>query len=226
MIGCVFIHGFTGSPYELEPLANHFAHYDWRIYTPTLAGHGGDTRELAKANWQDWIHSAKEAVEQACQECSQVYLVGFSMGGLISAHLSVQYPVNRLVLLSASVYYPNPRQMAQDITQVLRGGMASPGAKKAWTRYSGKIRSTPPRAVWQFRRLIYKLRPDISRVESPTLIIQGGADDLVHPKSPLYVYNHIASKEKQLHILPRSRHVICHDCEQAELIRLVDKFLR
>ncbi len=43
MIGCLCIHGFTGGPYEIEPLTTHLAEEtDWLIETMTLPGHGLD----------------------------------------------------------------------------------------------------------------------------------------------------------------------------------------
>ncbi|KPD00014.1 hypothetical protein LR69_01687 [Geobacillus sp. BCO2] len=40
MIGCLCIHGFTGSPEEVAPLADYLRERtDWVIETPTLPGH-------------------------------------------------------------------------------------------------------------------------------------------------------------------------------------------
>jgi carboxylesterase len=61
MKGCLLIHGFTGSPYEISPLAKYLeAHTDWLIGTPTLAGHGSEKASLKDSSWKDWIASAEE----------------------------------------------------------------------------------------------------------------------------------------------------------------------
>ena len=39
--GVLFIHGFTGGPYEVQPLITFVkAHTDWSVEVPTLPGHG------------------------------------------------------------------------------------------------------------------------------------------------------------------------------------------
>ncbi|MBO8173296.1 MAG: alpha/beta fold hydrolase [Bacillaceae bacterium] len=223
--GCVLIHGFTGSPYEVEPLASHFKRKGWQIYTPTLAGHGRDSRRINQVNWQDWIESARTDVEEAVAQCDTVYLVGFSMGGLIASHLAVQYPIEKLVLLNAAVFYFNPRQMLRNVTGMIRESLQSQHKDPTWKRYRSKMKSTPIQAVFQFQQLVRKLRPDIARLTLPVLIVQGENDDLVHPRSPWYIYHKIRSKHKEIHLFPESRHIICHDCEQDRLIELVDAFL-
>ncbi|NQD52654.1 carboxylesterase, partial [Bacillus altitudinis] len=41
MIGCLCIHGFTGAPYEVEPLAEYLKQTtDWTVQSVTLPGHG------------------------------------------------------------------------------------------------------------------------------------------------------------------------------------------
>ncbi|MBN6186879.1 alpha/beta fold hydrolase [Aneurinibacillus sp. BA2021] len=226
MIGCLLIHGFTGSPYEVEPIARHFADRGWRIEMPVLAGHEGHALPLKQATWQDWVRSAEEVLKDMLLTCERVYVVGFSMGGLIAAHLAARYPIDKLVLLSASLFYINPRQLFTDAAAIIKKHFISAAdAKEAYRRYVNKARTTPPRAVIHFRHLVKVLKQEFPNVTVPTLIIQGGKDDLVEPRSAEYIYDMIRSEEKQLHILPESKHIICHDCEQEEVLALIEDFL-
>ncbi|WCN38222.1 alpha/beta hydrolase [Aneurinibacillus uraniidurans] len=226
MIGCLLIHGFTGSPYEIEPLASHLSGRGWRIETPVLAGHGGDSRSLRDVTWNDWVRSAEEVLQDMVITCRKVYVIGFSMGGMIAAHLATRYNIDRLVLLNASLFYMNPRQLFRDAASIIKKHFTSEiDARDAYRRYLRKAVTTPPRAVIHFRHLVKVLRQELPHITVPTLIIQGGQDDLVEPRSASYIYNQIRSKEKYMHILPQSKHMICHDCEQAQLFDLIDHFL-
>src|SRR4051794_9655664 len=99
MIGCLCIHGFTGAPYEVEPLANYLQrHTDWKIVVPLLPGHG-DTLSLKDSTCTDWIDCAEIALQKLFEECEKVYVIGFSMGGLIAAYLTARYSISKLVLL-------------------------------------------------------------------------------------------------------------------------------
>jgi esterase/lipase len=226
MIGCLLIHGFTGSPYEVEPVARHFADRGWRIESPVLAGHEGHALSLNQVTWQDWVRSAEEVLQDMLLTCERVYVIGFSMGGLIAAHLSARYPIDKLVLLSASLYYINPRQLFKDAATIIKKHFTSASdAREAYRRYVNKAKTTPPRAVIHFRHLVKILKQELPKVTAPTLIIQGGRDDLVEPRSAEHIYRTIRSAEKYLHILPESKHIICHDCEQGQLLALIDEFL-
>lgn len=62
--GVLFIHGFTGGPYEVEPLVNYVKEQtDWVIALPTLPGHGA-TLDLKRTSAQSWLMEAEVAYRQ------------------------------------------------------------------------------------------------------------------------------------------------------------------
>lgn len=224
MIGCLLLHGFTGSPFEVEPLAENLSKQGWKITVPTLPGHGPDREELKYVTWKDWIQKAEDELKKLMTECEVVYLVGFSMGGMIAAYLSTKYPVAKLVLLNACVFYINPGQIFQEMAEAIKSHFTA-DSRDLLKRYMQKSFSTPIRSVVHFRRLIKVLKPELSKVTVPTLIIQGECDDLVEPRSAHYIYQQIRSTVKEIHFLPQSKHIICHDCEKEQVFQLVERFL-
>ncbi|WP_245546894.1 hypothetical protein [Evansella cellulosilytica] len=40
MIGCLCLHGFAGTPKEIEAITSYFAKKHWLVYSPTFPGHG------------------------------------------------------------------------------------------------------------------------------------------------------------------------------------------
>ncbi len=218
--GCVLIHGFTGSPKEIQILADHLQQHGFDVDTPILPGHGDiiERRKMrVQANWQEWIKAGEQAVKNMLETHEEVYVVGFSMGGMIAIYLAAKYPLKKLVLLSASAFYMNIGRFFGNLKQMR--------AKEHWSRYLYKIKNTPLNATLQFQRLVKELFPYIKSVHTPTLIIQGELDDLVDPKSAKYIYDTISSKEKYIHFLPRSKHVICLDVEKETVVTLVNQFL-
>lgn len=224
MIGCLLLHGFTGSPFEVEPLAEYLKKYDWKFSIPTLPGHGSTKEDMKNVTWKDWVQKAEEELKRLLAECSVVYVIGFSMGGMIAAYLSTKYPVAKLVLLNACVFYINPGQIFQNMAEAIKSNFKS-DSKGLLRRYMQKSCSTPIRAVVHFRRLIKVLKPEINRVTAPTLIIQGECDDLVEPRSAHYLYQQIQSTRKEIHFMPQSKHIICHDCEKEQVFEKVEQFL-
>lgn len=97
----LFIHGFTGSPYELHLLAQHVYKEGAGPHcaAPLLAGHHKTVAELAATRWTDWMATAEEAlhtlhreVHEATGRRPQLAVIGLSMGGLLALELSRRYP--------------------------------------------------------------------------------------------------------------------------------------
>ncbi|MED1472601.1 alpha/beta hydrolase [Bacillus salipaludis] len=226
MIGCLCIHGFTGAPYEVEPLVEYLSERtNWSFSVPTLPGHG-ETLSLKGVQYQQWIECAEAELKKLLQTCEEVYVIGFSMGGLIAAYLAANYPVNKLILLSAAALYINPKQMAVELKTMLidslRGNLRE---NELFQRYLRKIKATPIAATLQFRQLVSFIKPLLHQVEVPTLIAQGECDGMVPPKSAEYLYRTINSKKKRITYIKDSQHHICHCEEKAALFSQVYDFL-
>lgn len=218
MIGCLCIHGFTGAPYEVEPLVEYLKERtDWRFSVPTLPGHG-ESQSLKGIHFDEWIHHAEEELKSLIAACDKVYVIGFSMGGMIASFLAAHYPVDKLVLLSAAAYYINPKQLAADIFSAIKDTMnGNLQENELFQRYKRKITETPLAATLQFRRLVSFIKPMLNQVQAPTLIAQGECDGIVPPKSAEYLYQTIGAHQKKLTYIKQSKHHICH-CEEKEAL--------
>lgn len=218
MIGCLLIHGFTGAPYEVEPLAEFLKERtDWKISVPTLPGHGVPG-SLKGVQYQEWINHAEAELTKLIDTCDTVYVVGFSMGGMIASYLAAQYPVDRLILLSAAAYYVNLKQLAVDIKEMMKDSLHGKlQENELFLRYKRKITETPFAATLQFRRLVSFIKPLLHQVNVPTFIAQGECDGIVPPKSAEYLFHTISAKQKKLSLFKHSKHLICH-CEERDTL--------
>ena len=73
------------------------------------------------------------------------------MDGLIGRYLAANYPVDKLVLLSAAAYYVNPKQLASDIIEIFSDIIKGKLVHNAlFQRYKTKIKETPITAIWEF----------------------------------------------------------------------------
>ncbi len=226
MIGCLCLHGFTGSPYEVEPLVRYLKeNTDWLVESPTFPGHDTGGR-MEHVPFEEWIRTAEMELRALEKKCDTIYLVGFSMGGMIAGYLAASHKIDKLVLMSAAAYYVSPRQLFEDIkTMILDLFKGKIKENELFQRYLRKFRTTPMSMTYQFKKLIYNLRPYIDKIETPTLILQGECDGVVPKKSAQYIYDTIQSNQKQLVFLPQSKHIICHGMEQEDVIQHVFHFL-
>lgn len=227
MIGCLCIHGFTGNPSEVEPLVTHLKeHTNWHIAVPTLPGHG-ESLELRGVSYNQWIQHAEEELKKLLEKCDTVYVVGFSMGGLIASYLAVHYPIQKLILLSAAAFYINPKQLVLDIKEMIKDSFKGKiKENELYLRYMRKIKETPIAATLQFRKLVASIKPLLGKVTIPTLIAQGEIDGVVPPRSAQYLYETISAPYKKLVYLRESKHLICHCNEREELFHEIVDFLK
>ncbi|MFB6499649.1 alpha/beta hydrolase [Bacillus haynesii] len=227
MIGCLCIHGFTGAPYELEPLASHLKQTaDWQVEMITLPGHG-EIPVLKGVCFQEWIACAEVELVRLLKTCDTVFLIGFSMGGMIAAYLAGKYPVSRLVLLSAAAQYISPGQLIQDLKNVIKDSLQGKLEDNLlYKRYKQKLTSTPVSSAFQFRKLVKMTKPALKNLRIPVLIVQGECDSIVPLSSAYYLYETIPSEEKELCLLPESKHHVCLEENSATLFQTVEAFLK
>jgi carboxylesterase len=214
---CLLIHGFSGGPFEVGPLSAYLESFGWSCSVPTLPGHGKYNQQMKHICYQDWIQAAEVEAEKIVKTHGSFDLVGFSMGGLISAYLANRYPVRRLILLNAAVIYVSPLRLAQATFEQIK--------HKDWSRFH-KVGHTPMRATWQFVQLVHHLKPEIKQVDVPTLVIQGERDQVIHPSSANYIYRNLWTKQKQVEYFQRSKHLICLEEEADEVFKIVYNFLQ
>ncbi len=102
----VYLHGFSASQAEGEPVHRNFAKkFGCNLYLSRLAEHGLDTAEsLANFTTEKLWHSAKEAIAIGKQLGEKVIIAGTSTGGTIGLMLAAQNPeISALILMSPNI---------------------------------------------------------------------------------------------------------------------------
>lgn len=93
-VSIVYLHGFSASPMEGDPVHVNFAkRYGCNIYLPRLSGHGIDDQDsFAKLTPKDLIDSAKEALQIGQLIGERVIWMSTSTGSTLSVYLSGHNP--------------------------------------------------------------------------------------------------------------------------------------
>ena len=107
----LYLHGFSASWFEGEPVHQDFAHrYGMNLYIPRLASHGIDTPDPLLDMTPDRLYeSAKEALVAAQALGDKVILMSTSTGGTLSLKLAAEFPelISGLILYSPNVAINN-----------------------------------------------------------------------------------------------------------------------
>ena len=225
--GVLFIHGFTGGTFEVQPLITFVKERtDWSVEVPTLPGHGV-TLNLANVSAESWMMEAELAMRRLQKKVDRVLVVGFSMGGLIAIYLALRYPVDRLVLLSAAAKYISPRILLDDVRIMLTESITRNYTPNTFYHlYDYKLTHTPLQATFEFLRIVKMVAPYYGQIKAPVCIVQGEKDGIVPFSSAKHLYKKIGSEKKILIKSPMGKHHICYSDDRKEWFSKVLQFMQ
>jgi len=107
--GVLLLHGLTGMPSEMRPVARHLTSLGYAVETPLLPGHGGSHRDLLRTTWREWLNGARAALRRIAGQTEPVVVAGLSMGALLAVLLAAEEEcaawISGIVLLSTTLRY-------------------------------------------------------------------------------------------------------------------------
>ncbi|OFX30301.1 MAG: hypothetical protein A2Z07_01550 [Armatimonadetes bacterium RBG_16_67_12] len=227
--GCLLLHGFTGTPLEMVPMAEALAGDGYTVHVARLAGHGTSPEDLAHTSWQDWLTSAREALRALRARCRDVAIAGLSMGGALALHLAATERPSAVVAMATPVrlrplirgLMRAARPVIPYVPVVVRLGPRSSDV----LRYRVSYARIPLRAAQDLSRLLDDVRDRLPDVRAPVLIAQGRRDFAIPRDSAEEIYRGVGSAVRRLVWLPHSRHVVTLDRDRRYLFAEVRRFL-
>jgi carboxylesterase len=67
--GVIVIHGFTGSPFSMRPLARAIAAAGYTVELPLLPGHGRSLDDMKPTGWSDWSGAVEGVYQDLAARC-------------------------------------------------------------------------------------------------------------------------------------------------------------
>ena len=229
-VGCLLVHGFTGSPNELLELGTFLAEQNLTVSIPTLPGHGTYSADLFNYTWRDWFECVKQAHADLTQTCKEVFVCGMSMGGTLALHLAAHRPLAGVVSLSAPVRFPGWQKLAARYLKGVvkyrkkRGGEdVRDTSAREWL---GSYRRYPLYAVDQLFQLVDHVRQDLPEIEQPILVVHSRQDHTIDFGNAQLIFDSVRSQDRQKLELERSYHVVTVDVEKEKVQAAVLAFIR
>jgi carboxylesterase len=228
-LGCLLLHGFTGSPLEMVPMAEALAQDGFAVHVARLAGHGTSPEDLAGTSWADWVRSAQDAYQRLAGRCRAVAIGGLSMGGAIALLLAATETPAAVVALATPVRLrPLVHRLARAARPVMpyapvvmRVGPRSPEVLP----YRASYPRIPLGVMGELSSLLDHTREKLPGVRVPVLVAQGRWDWAIPADSADYIYGHVASEIRRLVWLPHSGHLVTLDRDRDHLFSEVRRFL-
>ena len=228
--GVLLVHGFTGLPAELLLLGEHLNRQNFTVHCPRLAGHGVDEKVFMRTTKDDWFNSVLDGFSVLRGACDEIFVVGHSMGGLLSLKLASERKITKIITLAAPIFIDDglglknlpPREFCSDacVVQPRRKlNDVPPAANNVYLK-------TPLVCVHELVDLIEEIKEILPKIDAPILIMHGEDDHTAQPRSARYIMDNIGSNEKKFVTIPNSGHLLPLAEERDLVFDLIADFLR
>ena len=181
--GVLVLHGFTGNPQSMRPLAEAIANAGYTVELPRLPGHGTTVEDMMTTGWADWSGAADAAYRELATRCDRVAVVGLSMGGGLTAFVAEEHPdVTALVFINALVK-PPVQEMREGLKGLLDAGMETMESIGSDIKKEGSqeasYNATPLACAASLFDGIEKVWERFDTISAPTLILSSREDHVV-----------------------------------------------
>jgi carboxylesterase len=226
----LLLHGYTGSPHDMYYLGKELNKGGFTVYIPRLPGHGTNSQDFLNSNWHDWLRKSLESYLNLKSYYEKVYVIGLSMGGVLTALIAEKFEPEKIVLAAPAFIATDWRikltpffkyfikKVPKNNPPVFEDERLNYLAQQYWN-YDWPSKAAD---LYKLQKMATK---NLSKITSDTFIILSKKDEAV----PFYVKdlieNNIKSKKTFL-ILENSGHVVVNDSEREKVAQETLKWLK
>jgi alpha-beta hydrolase superfamily lysophospholipase len=242
----LIVHGLAEHSGRYMNIVNHFVPMGYAVYGIDHLGHGkSNGMGVYVERFKDYTNTLKIYFDmiRRWQPEKPIFLVGHSMGGLISAVylLDHQSELTGAVLSGAAVKVPN--QITPVILAVgkmlsalmprfgmlgleVDGVCRDPAVVQAYISdplvHKGKITA---RLAAEMLKAMQRVSAEATKITLPIMVVQGSADRLVDPAGAQMLYDAVSSADKEIRIYDGFYHEVFNEPEHDEVLRDVEIWL-
>lgn len=227
--GALLLHGFSGNPSAMRPLAERLAAAGLTVEAPALPGHGTAIEELVPLRWPDWLAAARQAFDNLARRCDRVAVVGHSMGGTLACTLAETRPdvagiavVNPLVEPADDVMRHGLRQLLDQGIEFLPGDgpdLADPSVSPP--AYPG----TPVAALVSLFDGVEEVALNLSAIRCPVLLLSSRVDHVLPTSNGDLLMASVSGPADRVW-LERSYHAAMLDYDRPEVEARISAFVQ
>ncbi len=225
-IGCLVQHGFTGTPKEMRWLGEYLNGRGYTVCGMRLTGHATQPEDMIRSRWRDWLASVEDGYHLLRSSCEQVFLIGLSMGGVLSLVAASRLPacpegegrgICGVVAMSTPYKLPDDWRLRYiKILAKIQPYMPksdSPG--KGWFGDAWKQHvaypANPVRSIGELNELLGVMRAALPQIRVPVLLISSRDDHYIVENSMEMIYADLTTPDKEKIWIEGSGHVITEE---------------
>ncbi|HEX9333559.1 MAG TPA: alpha/beta fold hydrolase [Anaerolineales bacterium] len=232
---CLLIHGFTGTPKEMRWMGEYLNQQGYTCLGVRLAGHATNPEDMIRSRWTDWVASVEDGYHLLCGVTDDIFLIGLSMGGVLSLLMSTQLAVKGVIVMSTPSRLPTdyPIWLLKLVSLVMRYRPKSqepPGSgwfDKAAYKDHISYAKNPVRPTAELKKLILEMRAALPKVNVPVL--------LMHSKDEIYILHNnmediykglVNASDKTKLYITGSGHVLPRDASREQVFKSALEFIQ
>ncbi len=231
----LLIHGFGGSPIDMQPLADELKKRGIAFNAIILPGHGTSYEDLEHITMKEWLNASFSAYDAMKKQYGEVNVVGFSLGGALALCLAEQREVHKTVLLSPYFevkdewyYFGEPEEWAVRLSEIKHfikklkiGQINDPEGLRRYDAYE----YIPLKTIGELPKLGDFAREKAKYVRSELLWFHSTGDIVADYEESRKVFDSVPSKKKRFEKYERSNHIILYDHDSKDAINKIISFL-
>ena len=229
-VGCLLVHGFTGSPKEMRCMGEYLNEQGYTALGIRLAAHATQPQDMLRARWQDWFASVEDGWHLLSKSCHQIYLAGLSMGGALCLLAGSQLPAAGLVAMSTPYdLHQDPRLPYIKFLHRLQPRIAK--GSPDWHNPQAALDHIdypyyPTRSIIELRALLAEMRANLANVKMPVLLVHSRQDHTVSPDDVHAIYNALGTDRKSILWVDDSNHVVTREPERLRIFQAAADFIQ
>lgn len=230
----LLLHGFSGTPWELRPLAEGLVGLGYRCVAPLLPAHGRGVEALSRFRAADWIAKGHEAIDALVREDKKLFLVGFSAGGCLAIRLAAERSreVGALALLAPALRLSGSARLYRNLFRHSLASRLWPKVPKGRRDVSDEsaaadapyLAELPTAAARGLDEIIRDGNRFLGQVRAPSLVLYGKRDAVVPLSAAERAAAKIGSGPARLALFEASAHQLALDSERQAVAWEVGRF--
>jgi carboxylesterase len=226
--GVLVLHGFTGNPQSMRPLAQGFVDAGYTVEQPLLSGHGTAVEDMLDTTWEDWSADAEAAYQSLASRTESVVVAGLSMGGSLTLWLATKHPeiAGIICVNPATQVAPEVRDFVASMVEagdIVMTGIGSDVADPSSPESA--YADTPLKPLLSMFDAAIHTQSALPDVRCPLLLFTSPQDHVVPPGDSDYLAGIYGGPVERVSC-DRSYHVATLDYDKEMIIEESMKFVR
>lgn len=233
-LGCLLIHGFTGTPKEMHWMGEYLAGRGYTSLGVRLAGHATHPDDMIRTRYIDWLASVEDGYAMLRGSVERVVMIGLSMGGVLALLSCTRMELAGVVAISTPYALPeDPRLKLVNLWSLVHPfrekSKFPPGTgwfdQEAWKGHIS-YPMNPVRSIGELDKLLAEMRLSLPQVSVPVLLIHSRADAYVLPQNVDHIYTALGTADKEKMFVTASGHVATRDAARGQIFEAALKFIQ